>query len=85
MVDTVDGAFEIEGLGKEEVFRITCDNYRQCLPWAEDYNVIINVEPHGPFTTNPEMLLEIVEHFDSPHVGINFDTGLGCGPTEDAQ
>ena len=37
MVDTVDGAFEIEGLGKEEVFRITCDNYRQCLPWAEDY------------------------------------------------
>jgi sugar phosphate isomerase/epimerase len=31
MVDTVDGAFEIEGFGREDVFRITCDNYRQCL------------------------------------------------------
>jgi len=37
--------------------------------------VAINIEPHGPFTTNPEMLLEIIEHFDSPHVTINFDTG----------
>src|SRR3989339_1703934 len=35
MVDTVDGALEIEGYTREEVFRITCDNYRQCLPWAE--------------------------------------------------
>ena len=27
MVDTVDGAFEIPGLSRDEVFRITCDNY----------------------------------------------------------
>jgi sugar phosphate isomerase/epimerase len=37
--------------------------------------VVINVEPHGPFTTNPETLLEIVEHFQSPWLRINFDTG----------
>ena len=30
-VDTTDGAFEIEGLLARRVFRITCDNYRQCL------------------------------------------------------
>jgi sugar phosphate isomerase/epimerase len=42
---------------------------------AENHKVVINVEPHGPFTTNPEMLLEIVEHFRSPYVRINFDTG----------
>ena len=33
------------------------------------------MEPHGPFTTNPEYLLQIVEHFQSPWVKINFDTG----------
>jgi len=75
MVDTVDGAFEIEGFTREEVFRITCDNYRQVLPWAEDYNVVINVEPHGPYTNDPEFMLRLFRHFDSPYLRCNFDTG----------
>jgi len=75
MVDTVDGAFEIPGLSFEEVFRITCDNYRQCLPWAEDYNIIINVETHGPYTSNPEFMHRLFEHFDSEYLRFNFDTG----------
>jgi len=75
MVDTVDGAFEIEGLTKDEVFRITCDNYRQCLPWAEDYDVIINVEPHGPYTTDGEFMERLFTHFDSEFLRLNFDTG----------
>ena len=75
MVDTVDGAFEIPGFSLEEVFRITCDNYRQCLPWAEDYNVVINVETHGPYTSNQEFMLRLFEYFDSPYLRFNFDTG----------
>jgi len=75
MVDTVDGAFEIPGLSVEEVFRITCDNYRQCLPWAEDYGVVINVETHGPYTSNPEFMLRLFEYFDSEFLRFNFDTG----------
>lgn len=75
MVDTVDGAFEIEGFSKEEVFRITCDNYRQCLSWAEDYGVIINVEPHGPYTTDAEFMERLFAHFDSEYLKMNFDTG----------
>jgi sugar phosphate isomerase/epimerase len=75
MVDTVDGAAPIEGLGKEEVFRITCDNYRQCLSWAEDYGVIINVEPHGPYTTDGEFMERLFHHFESEHLRMNFDTG----------
>lgn len=75
MVDTVDGAFEIPGFSLDEVFRITCDNYRQCLPWAEDYNVVINVETHGPYTSNQEFMLRLFEYFDSPHLQFNFDTG----------
>ena len=84
MVDTVDGAFEIEGFSRDEVFRITCDNYRQCLPWAEDYGVIINVEPHGPYTTDGDFMERLFDHFDSEYLRFNFDTGntfiAGLGP-----
>lgn len=86
MVDTVDGAFEIAGCDKEEVFRITCDNYRQVLPWAEDYGVIINVEPHGPYTTDGEFMERLYEYFDSEYLRFNFDTGnsfiAGLDPLE---
>lgn len=75
MVDTVDGAFEIEGLDKDEVFRITCDNYRQCLPWAEDYGIIINIEPHGPYTTDGDFMERLFAYFDSEYLRFNFDTG----------
>jgi sugar phosphate isomerase/epimerase len=75
MVDTVDGAFEIEGLSKDEVFRITCDNYRQCLSWAEDYGIIINVEPHGPYTTDGDFMERLFHHFESEYLRMNFDTG----------
>lgn len=75
MVDTVDGAFEIEGFTRDEVFRITCDNYRQCLSWAEDYGVILNVEPHGPYTTDVAFMDRLFRHFESEHLRLNFDTG----------
>jgi sugar phosphate isomerase/epimerase len=86
MVDTVDGAFEIEGFTKEEVFQITCANYRQCLSWAEDYDIIINVEPHGPYTTDGDFLERLFEHFDSEYLRFNMDTGnafiAGLDPLE---
>jgi len=75
MVDTVDGAFETPGMSVEEVFRVTCDNYRQCLAWAEDYRVILNVEPHGPYTNNLEFMNRLFRHFESPWLRLNFDTG----------
>ncbi len=75
MVDTVDGAFETPGMSLEEVFRVTCDNYRQCLSWAEDYGVIINVETHGPYTSNLEFMTRLFEYFDSQYLRFNFDTG----------
>jgi sugar phosphate isomerase/epimerase len=86
MVDTVDGAFEIEGFSKEEVFRITCDNYRQCLSWAEDYGVILNVEPHGPYTNDGEFMERLFSNFESEYLRMNFDTGntfiAGLDPLE---
>lgn len=86
MVDTVDGAFEIEGFSKEEVFRITCDNYRQVLPWAEDYGIVINIEPHGPYTTDGDFMERLFAYFDSEYLGFNMDTGntfiSGLDPVE---
>jgi sugar phosphate isomerase/epimerase len=86
MVDTVDGAFETPGCTREEVFRITCDNYRQVLPWAEDYRVIINVEPHGPYTTDGDFMERLFKHFDSEYLRFNMDTGnsfiAGLDPLE---
>lgn len=75
IVDTTDGAMKTEGYSDEEVFRITVDNYRQCLAWAEDYDVIVNVETHGPYTTNGDFLERLFAHFESPHLRFNFDTG----------
>ncbi|HNQ90058.1 MAG TPA: sugar phosphate isomerase/epimerase family protein [Verrucomicrobiota bacterium] len=75
MVDTVDGAFETPGLSRKEVFRVTCDNYRQCLSWAEDYGVIINVEPHGPYTNDIDFMQRLLKTFDSEYLRLNFDTG----------
>jgi len=75
LVDTTDGAAKPEGYSDEEVFRITCENYRQCLSWAEDYGITINIETHGPYTTNGDFLERLLRHFESPHLRFNFDTG----------
>jgi len=75
IVDTTDGAFKTEGYSDEEVFRIACENYKQCLSWAEDYGVILDVETHGPYTTNPDFLERLFKHFESEHLRFNFDTG----------
>jgi len=74
-VDAPDGKFKLPGFSDEEQLGIIKYHISQCLPVAENHKVIINVEPHGPFTNDSEMLLELVEHFDSPYVQINFDTG----------
>jgi sugar phosphate isomerase/epimerase len=74
-VDTTDGKYKLEGMSDKEQLHLIKYHIRQCLPFAENHKVVINVEPHGPFTTKPELLLEIVEHFESEYVQINFDTG----------
>ncbi|MFV2067098.1 MAG: sugar phosphate isomerase/epimerase family protein, partial [Pirellulales bacterium] len=85
-VDTTDGATKETDMSDEEVFGITCANYKQLLPWAKDYDVTINIEPHGPYTTDGDFLERLLTHFDSPHLRVNFDTGntfiAGLDPLE---
>ena len=54
---------------------MTRQNYRQILEWADDYGIIVNVEPHGPYTTDPDTVARILGFFDSPRFGMNLDTG----------
>jgi inosose dehydratase len=45
------------------------------LSWAEDYEVIVNVEPHGPYTNDIEFMQNLFKHFESEYLRCNFDTG----------
>ncbi len=74
-VDTTDAATKPAGYSDEELFRISCENYRQCLAWAEDYGITINIEPHGPLTNDIEFMARLFKHFDSANLGLNMDTG----------
>ncbi len=74
-VDTTDGARKPEGYTDEEVMGLIKQYYRVVLEWAERYEIIINVEPHGPYTTNPDTMERILSFFDSPYLRLNLDTG----------
>ncbi len=74
-VDTTDGATRPTGYSDEEVMGLIRQYYRVILEWAESHEIIINVEPHGPYTTNPDTMERILSMFDSPWLRMNFDTG----------
>jgi sugar phosphate isomerase/epimerase len=74
-VDTTDGKFKVEGMSDKEQIDMIKYHLAQCVSVAENHKVVLNVEPHGPFTNNVEVLVDIVEHFESEYVQINFDTG----------
>ncbi|MDZ7837543.1 MAG: hypothetical protein U5N58_06110 [Actinomycetota bacterium] len=45
------------------------------LEWAEDYNRIINVEPHWPYTGDLDFMQKLLSHFESEYLRVNMDTG----------
>lgn len=74
-IATSDGAEIPQGMTLQQMYDRAVYHIGEVLPIAQSHNVQINVEPHGPLTTNLELLLRILKHFDSPLLGINFDTG----------
>ena len=36
---------------------------------------MLNIETHGPYTNNGDFVEKLFTYFDSPHLGMNFDTG----------
>jgi len=74
-VDTTDGGRKPDGYTDKEVMALMKQYYRVVLEWAERYDIIINIEPHGPYTTDPNTMEQILEFSDSPLLRMNFDTG----------
>ena len=57
----------------EEV--ITEREFERIIEVAEVYKTQINIEVHGYFTTNPDMLERMLNFCDSDYLGLNMDTG----------
>jgi inosose dehydratase len=74
-IDTTDDRFRPEGLTDREALDMMRRSYRQVVATAEAYDIVINVEPHGYYTTNPEFMAEILSFADSPYLRMNMDTG----------
>ncbi len=74
-IATTDGLDKPEGLDDDEAMALMRRSYQQIVEVAEVYEISINIEVHGYFTTNPERLAEMLDFCDSPYLGLNLDTG----------
>ncbi|HNY80286.1 MAG: sugar phosphate isomerase/epimerase family protein [Sedimentisphaerales bacterium] len=74
-VDTTDGMAPPEGLSDAEAMDLMKRSYEQITEVAEAHRITVNIEPHGYFTTKPEMMARMLAFCDSPYLGMNMDTG----------
>jgi sugar phosphate isomerase/epimerase len=74
-VDTTDGMHKPEGLSDAEALDLMKRSYGQILEIAEAHKIIVNIEPHGYFTTKPDMMEKMLAFVDSPLLRMNLDTG----------
>jgi len=74
-IDTTDDRYKPEGLTEREALDQMRGIYRRIVPVAEAYDITINIEPHGYFTTKPKFMAEMLGFVDSPHLRMNMDTG----------
>jgi sugar phosphate isomerase/epimerase len=74
-VDTTDGMHKPEGLSDAEALDLMKRSYGQILEIAEAHKIIVNIEPHGYFTTKPDMMEKMLAFVDSPFLRMNLDTG----------
>jgi len=74
-VDTTDGLHAPAGLSDEQAMDLMKHQYEQILEIAEAHKVIVNVEPHGYFTTKPQYMARMLDFVKSPYLRMNMDTG----------
>lgn len=74
-VDTTDGMYKPEGLTDAEAMEMMKSSYGQIIEVAEAHKITVNIEPHGYFTTRPEMMERMLDFCDSPCLRMNMDTG----------
>jgi len=74
-VDTTDGLHAPAGLPDPEAMRMMKRSYEQILRVAEAHKIVVNIEPHGYFTTNPDRMSEMQAFSASEYLRLNMDTG----------
>jgi inosose dehydratase len=74
-VDTTDDRHAPKGMTDREGLDHLRRIYQTIVPVAEAYEIVINIEPHGYFTTKPEFMSEMLAFVDSPFLRLNMDTG----------
>lgn len=74
-IATTDGLHRPEGLSDAGSMEQMRRLYREIVAVAEAYEIYVNIEVHGYFTTNLDRLAEMLEFSDSPFFGLNLDTG----------
>jgi sugar phosphate isomerase/epimerase len=74
-VDTTDDRFQPASMTDAEAMAHMRRIYAQVVAVAEAYEITINIEPHGYYTTKPEFMAEMLSFVDSPYLRMNMDTG----------
>ncbi|MCP4384116.1 MAG: sugar phosphate isomerase/epimerase [Hyphomicrobiales bacterium] len=74
-VDTTDGMDKPEGLTEEQSMDLMKRSYQQIVEVAEAHEIVVNIEPHGYFTTRPEYMERMLTFVDSPWLNLNMDMG----------
>jgi len=81
-----DGLHKPEVMSDEKAMDMMKEQFEQILEVAEAYKMQMNIEVHGYYTTNPDMLEKMLNFCDSEYLGLNMDTGntfiAGRGPVE---
>lgn len=74
-IDTTDHMHKPEGLTDDQAMDMMKHIYEQIIEKAARYEMIIDIEPHGYYTTKPEFMARMLDFVDSPYLRMNFDTG----------
>jgi len=74
-IDTTDDRFAPKGLTHDQALEMMKRSYAQIIEVAERYKMIIDIEPHGFYTTKPEFMERMLAFVDSPYLRMNMDTG----------
>jgi len=74
-IDTTDDRVAPKGLTDDQAMDMMKRAYGQILEVAQQYEMIINIEPHGYYTTKPEFMEKMLAFADSPYLRMNMDTG----------
>lgn len=74
------------GLRRSEAVFTILEKLHEPLRVAADHGVKILLEPHGPYTGDPDAVAEILDRAASPALALNLDTGnlwlAGADPVE---